>query len=73
MKVKGITSTEFFFFICLQLKFGFRRFNIFLRLCCMFFFIQVYGETSFDMVAQILEECQNANDEPFIDLGSGKT
>lgn len=23
------------------------------------------------MVAQILEECQNANDETFIDLGSG--
>ena len=33
---------------------------------------QVYGETSFDMVAQILEEIQVNSDQTFVDLGSGK-
>lgn len=32
---------------------------------------EVYGETSFDMVARILDEVQNLNNETFIDLGSG--
>ena len=32
---------------------------------------KVYGETSFDMVAQILEECHKQAEEIFVDLGSG--
>lgn len=32
---------------------------------------EVYGETSFDMIAQILDEVQANNEQTFLDLGSG--
>ena len=34
--------------------------------------LQVYGETSFDLVAQMLEHVKISPDDTFIDLGSGK-
>jgi dihydroxyacetone kinase DhaKLM complex PTS-EIIA-like component DhaM len=35
-------------------------------------FLQVYGETSFDLVTRIIEEIDMTQDDVFIDLGSGK-
>ena len=35
-------------------------------------YIQVYGETSFDLVEQIIETIQIGEDDYFIDLGSGE-
>ena len=34
--------------------------------------LQVYGETSFDLVSRIIEEIDMTQDDVFIDLGSGK-
>ena len=36
------------------------------------FSLQVYGETSFDMIAQILDDVVSTTDDIFVDLGSGK-
>lgn len=33
---------------------------------------EVYGETSFDLVAQIIDEMEMREDDTFVDLGSGK-
>lgn len=33
---------------------------------------EVYGETSFDLVAQIIDEMEMMEDDTFVDLGSGK-
>lgn len=32
---------------------------------------EVYGETSFDLVAQIIDEMEMMEDDTFVDLGSG--
>lgn len=32
---------------------------------------EVYGETSFEFISQMLENCQLKSDDVFIDLGSG--
>lgn len=34
---------------------------------------EVYGETSFDLVAQIIDEMEMMEDDTFVDLGSGKS
>lgn len=33
---------------------------------------EVYGETSFDLVAQMIDEIKMTEDDLFVDLGSGK-
>lgn len=33
---------------------------------------EVYGETSFDLVAQIIDEMEMMEDDTFVDLGSGE-
>lgn len=33
---------------------------------------EVYGETSFDLVAQMIDEIKMTEDDTFVDLGSGK-
>lgn len=33
---------------------------------------EVYGETSFDLVAQIIDEMEMREDDTFVDLGSGE-
>lgn len=33
---------------------------------------EVYGETSFDLVAQIINEMEMMEDDTFVDLGSGE-
>lgn len=33
---------------------------------------EVYGETSFDLVAQIIDEIEMMEEDTFVDLGSGK-
>lgn len=33
---------------------------------------EVYGETSFDLVAQIIDEVELMEDDTFVDLGSGQ-
>ena len=33
---------------------------------------EVYGETSFDLVAQIINEMEMMEDDTFVDLGSGQ-
>lgn len=34
---------------------------------------EVYGETSFDLVAQIINEMEMMDDDTFVDLGSGQS
>lgn len=34
---------------------------------------EVYGETSFDLVSQIIDEMEMMEDDTFVDLGSGKS
>lgn len=37
----------------------------------MFFGLQVYGETSYDLVCQMIDQIEITKDDIFVDLGSG--
>ena len=39
----------------------------------LFFLSKVYGETSFELVAQMIKEVPMSRNDVFIDLGSGKS
>ena len=45
---------------------------LYVRTYVCFYFQQVYGETSFELVDQIISTIKFTEEDKFIDLGSGK-